>query len=83
MADRPHEATLVFDYDDPAVATHVAGAVAREVGEIDGDRTTATVTRDGATVEVAVVADDLVGLRAGLNTWTGLVEVAESVAAPE
>ncbi|WP_435180028.1 KEOPS complex subunit Pcc1 [Halorussus sp. AFM4] len=76
-ARRPHDATLRFDYDSPARARAVARAVAQEVGEIDGDRSVATVDRDGTTVAVRVLADDLVALRAGCNTWGSLVEVAE------
>ena len=74
---RPHDATLRFEYDSPARARAVANAVAQEVGEIGGDRSAATVDRDGASVAVRVVADDLVALRAGCNTWGSLVEVAE------
>ena len=48
------------------------------MGAIDGDRTTATLDRDGATVELTVVADDLVALRAGCNTWLTLTGVAEA-----
>ena len=74
---RPHDATLRFDYESPARARAVARAVAQEVGEIDGDRSAATVSREEAAVVVRVVADDLVALRAGCNTWGSLVEVAE------
>ncbi|WP_137283716.1 KEOPS complex subunit Pcc1 [Halorussus salinisoli] len=74
---RPHDATLRFDYESPARARAIARAVAQEVGEIDGDRSAATVERDGDSVLVRVVADDLVALRAGCNTWGSLVEVAE------
>ena len=77
MTDRPHAATLTFRYPDSDAAGLVAAAVSQEVGEIDGDRSAATVSRDGAAVRVDVGADDLVALRAGLNTWSSLVEVAE------
>ena len=72
-----HEADLVFRYDDPRAAALVAAAVSQEVAEIEGDRTTAAVSREGSEVRVDVDADDLVALRAGLNTWGSLVEVAE------
>ena len=72
--------TLVFEYDASATAEHVARSVELEAGDIDGERTEATVTSEGETVRVVVAADDLTALRAGLNTWTTLVEVAESVA---
>ena len=77
MTDRPHAATLTFRYPDSDVAGLVAAAVSQEVGEIDGDRSAAAVSRDGAAVRVDVGADDIVALRAGLNTWSSLVEVAE------
>ena len=77
MTDRPHAATLTFRYPDSDAAGLVAAAVSQEVDEIDGDRSAATVSRDGAAVRVDVGADDLVALRAGLNTWNSLVEVAE------
>ena len=48
--------------------------------EIEGERTRATVAARGASVVVDVSADDLVALRAGVNTWSTLVEVAERVA---
>jgi KEOPS complex subunit Pcc1 len=76
----PHSARFVFDYASPEAAALVDRSVSQELGEIDGDRTTATVDRDGSAVTVTVSADDLTALRAGLNTWTTLVEVAESVA---
>lgn len=75
-----HETTLFFAYDDPDRAALVAASVGREVGEIEGDRTRASLDRDGDEVRVRIEADDLVALRAGLNTWTTLVEVAEDVA---
>ena len=77
MTDRPHAATLTFRYPDSDAAGLIAAAVSQEVGEIDGDRSAAAVSRDGAAVRVDVGADDLVALRAGLNTWSSLVEVAE------
>ena len=77
MGDRSHNATLSFAYESPARARAIARSVSQEVGEIDGDRSAATVERDGETVVVRVVADDLVALRAGCNTWGSLVEVAE------
>lgn len=72
-----HVATFEFRFDDERTATVVERSVLREVGEIDGDRSRAVVDRDGATLALAVTAADLVGLRAGVNTWLGLVAAAE------
>jgi KEOPS complex subunit Pcc1 len=72
-----HEAVLEFDYPDATSAARVAASVAVEAGDIDGGRTTATVDQRDATVVVTIEATDLVALRAGVNTWSGLVGVAE------
>lgn len=76
-ADAPHGIVLTFPYPDAESARIVERSVRQEVDDIEGDRTSATVSRDGATLTVDVAADDLVALRAGLNTWCTLVEVAE------
>jgi len=75
-----HDALLEFTYDDAESARVVQRSVTQEVGEIAGDRTRAAVARDGTTVTVTVTASDLVALRAGVNTWTTLVDVAERTA---
>ncbi|WP_227352719.1 KEOPS complex subunit Pcc1 [Haladaptatus salinisoli] len=74
-----HDALLEFDYESDERAILIFRSVEREVGEIAGDRSRTTVERDGETVVVRVSADDLVALRAGLNTWQTLVGVAEDV----
>lgn len=79
-AEPPHDAELVFAYPTAERARIVARSARQEVGEIEGERTRATVARDGPRVVVRVAAEDLVALRAGLNTWTSLVEVAERTA---
>lgn len=78
----PHEATLSVTYPTVSRASVVERSVAQEQGEIKGNRTTATVARDGRTLQVRVSADDLIALRAGCNTWTSLVGVAAAVATP-
>ena len=75
-----HVTTLVFEYDDRRRARTVARSVAREAGDIEGDRTTASVEREGREVRVRIEARDLVALRAGDNTWCSLIEVAERTA---
>jgi KEOPS complex subunit Pcc1 len=76
-----HEAVFECEYPDAERARRVERAVAVEVGDIEGDRTTATLERDGATLTVTVAAADLVALRAGCNTWLSLVGVAEDCGA--
>jgi KEOPS complex subunit Pcc1 len=76
-ADRPHESVLTFDYDDAGAARLVATSLRQDTGEIDDDRSTATVEREGSSVRVRVAAADLTALRAALNTWGSLVTVAE------
>lgn len=77
--DYPHTIGLSFEYDDERVARVVGDAIAVEVGQIDDDRSTARVSRDGTHLSVDVFARDLVALRAGVNTWIRLVETAEDV----
>ncbi|MFB6118138.1 KEOPS complex subunit Pcc1 [Halosegnis sp.] len=77
--DRPHSAQLTFEYPSPASAATVARSVRPELGEIDSDRASASVDRTADTVTVTVDAADLTALRAGLTTWTTLIEVAEAV----
>jgi len=80
-ATRAHETVLTFSYPSERRARLVGDALEPEVGEIDDARSAATVARDGDAVRVRVVADDLVALRAGINSWSRLVEVAERVGA--
>lgn len=72
-----HEASVVFDYPDVVTAKTIRDAIELEVGEINSDRSRATVERSGTSVVVRVAARDLVALRAAANTWIGLVDVAE------
>ncbi|WP_435094443.1 KEOPS complex subunit Pcc1 [Halorubrum sp. N11] len=78
-ADRAHETVLSFRYRSERHARLVGDALEPEIGEIDDDRSAATVSRDGDTVRVRVGADDLAALRAGINSWSRLVAVAERV----
>ncbi|MUV58446.1 KEOPS complex subunit Pcc1 [Halogeometricum rufum] len=78
--DRRHDVTLAFTYPDERRARTVAESVRVEEGAIADDRSAVRVERDGRTVRVTVAAADLVALRAGVNTWTRLVGVAERVA---
>lgn len=74
----PHRSVFTLDYPDAEQARRVERSLRPELGDIDGDRTTATLTRDGATLTLTVAAEDLVALRAGCTTWTTLTAVAES-----
>ena len=79
---RTHETVLSVRYSAERRARLVAAALGPEVGEIDDARSGATVSRDDETVRVRIAAADLVALRAGTNSWSRLVEVAERVTAP-
>ncbi|WP_246999504.1 KEOPS complex subunit Pcc1 [Halosolutus gelatinilyticus] len=75
-----HDATLELEYETASRARTVAESVAREVGEIDDDRSRTTIDRDETLVRVEIVAADVVALRAALNTWFSLIDVAERTA---
>lgn len=72
-----HETTLSLSYPTAREATIVERSLDREAGDIEGERTSATVARAGAEVTITIRSEDLVALRAGHNTWLGLAEVAE------
>ena len=74
----PHRTVLSLDYADESLARRVERSLRPELGAIDGDRTTASLTRAGATLRLTIEADDLVALRAGCNTWLTLSTVAET-----
>ena len=73
-----HETTLLFEYDDSRVARLIAASVGQEVGEIDDGRSQTTLERDGETVTLRIDAADLIALRAAINTWCSLIDVAEA-----
>ncbi|RRJ31166.1 KEOPS complex subunit Pcc1 [Halocatena pleomorpha] len=77
----PSTVHLAFEYADAERAALIERSVSQEVGEINGDRSRTTIERDDTTVEVSIEADDLVALRAGLNTWCTLLDVAERCSA--
>jgi KEOPS complex subunit Pcc1 len=72
-----HEAQFSLVYSGVGEATLVAESLRPEIGDIEGDRTRATLEREGAEVELLIEADDFVALRAGINTWLSLAGVAE------
>ncbi|QSG14623.1 KEOPS complex subunit Pcc1 [Halapricum desulfuricans] len=72
-----HEAVFTAVYESARHARRVGRSVELEAGAIEGDRTVATVDRDSDRLTVAIEAADLVALRAGINTWLSLVDVAE------
>ena len=65
---------------DETCSSLVTDAVSREVGEIDDGRSRTTVERDGSVVTLEIDARDLTALRAALNTWFTLIDVAERTA---
>jgi KEOPS complex subunit Pcc1 len=76
-----HEFSVSVTYPSPAHARRVERAVAPEVGEIDDDRSETRLRRSEETLTLAVAATDLVALRAGLNSWLSLLDVAERAGA--
>lgn len=74
-----HETTFSLSYPAVETATIIEQSLRQEAGEIDGDRTHATLTRSENEVTITIEAEDLIALRAGHNTWLGLVAVAERI----
>lgn len=80
MPDRPHRTTLTLEYGSTSEARTIERSIRQEVGEIDDDRSATHVARNSRHLTLTVDATDLIALRAAVNTWLSLVEVAERVA---
>ena len=74
-----HEARIATDLSSPAAAATVYHAIEPEAADLSNDRSSTTVTATDATVTIGINAADLIALRAAVNTWCGLLEVAERV----
>lgn len=80
-----HRASLCFQYTDEQRARAVTEAVRVECGEIrretgTTERSMTRIERHNRTLRIHLTAEDLIALRAGLNTWSRLVDVAEQIA---
>jgi KEOPS complex subunit Pcc1 len=80
MTARPFRVSLTLDYESERLARTVERSLRQEVGEIDDDRSTTGLDRDGRHLAITIDAADLVALRAAANTWLSLAEVADGVA---
>ena len=76
-----HEFSVSVTYPSPAHARRVERAVAPELGDIDDDRSETCLRRSDEELTLVVAATDLVALRAGLNSWLSLIDVAERAGA--
>lgn len=75
-----HDATLEYTYETPTRARAIENAVAQEIGEIDDERSRTTLEHSDRALTIEIIAKDLTALRAALNTWMTLVDVAEQSA---
>ena len=69
---------MTVSYADERRAGAIAESLTMEAGEIGGDRSRTDIDRTGSTVALEIRAADLTALRAAVNTWFTLVDVAES-----
>jgi KEOPS complex subunit Pcc1 len=76
-----HKTSFSLEYDTASDAATVTRSLRPEIGDIEGERTAATLSRVENVVKIDIGAADLVALRAGQNTWLSLVSVAERCAA--
>jgi KEOPS complex subunit Pcc1 len=72
-----HEAVFTFDTSDAGV---IAASLAPEsdAGEIGRSRGSVHAVSDNS-LQIRIQADDLTALRAALNTWLRLVQIAEEM----
>lgn len=78
MGDDAHQIVFDLEYKTSEQAHVIYQSVAQEIGEIDDDRSKTVIDLNGSSIEVTIVATDLVALRAAANTWLSLIEVAEN-----
>lgn len=78
-SEPPHDASLRFEYDRECCTRHVERSIRPELDELADERSRASISREGRTLSVRIEAEDLVALRAAMNTWLTLLEVAETV----
>ena len=80
MSPHVHTAALCFAYPTAEDARLIEQSIRVEVDQLDDSRSAVAVDRTDTRVAVDIAADDLVALRAGLNSWLRYVSVAETVA---
>lgn len=78
MGEDAHEIVFDLEYGTDEQAQVIYQSVAQEIGEIDDDRSKTVIDLNGTSIEVTIVAADLIALRAAVNTWLSLIEVAEN-----
>ena len=76
----PHQIAFEFRYDTPALARTVERSIVQEIGEIEDERSSTSVSREGLVLRICLEAADLTALRAAANTWLTLTAVAERTA---
>jgi len=72
-----HEAVFTAVYGSEQHARHVERSIEVEASDIGGDRTATSVDRERDRLTVTIEAADVTALRAGINTWLSLIDVAE------
>jgi len=70
---------LRFDYSTATAARRIERAIRLEVGALEEERSTVSLTRTDSTLTVDIEAADRVALRASLNSWLRYIAVAEGV----
>ena len=74
--EAPHTLTISSSHAE-AVASNIRKSLAVEANDLHDDRSRTTVQGTGSEVEITISAADFVAMRAALNTWCGLLAVAE------
>ncbi|QZA89174.1 KEOPS complex Pcc1-like subunit [Salinarchaeum sp. IM2453] len=72
-----HTATISCTYDSTEIASVIHDAIVIETKTITGDRATATISQNKATVVIKIDARDPRALRAAKHTWFSLLKAAE------
>ena len=76
MKEYPHYLELYVELESPAQAETIMQAVLPDINVLGTERTKVEITRDENTLKIIIMARDLVGLRASINSTLRWITVA-------
>jgi tRNA threonylcarbamoyladenosine modification (KEOPS) complex Pcc1 subunit len=72
-------ATFELEAEEARIRTIYTSLKEERDEEIDQKRSSVALDLEGATLQLTLSGDDLIGLRAAANTWLRLVKVADEM----
>lgn len=79
MRQHTHMHTLSVELDLGPHARPVYETLVPELQEIPSERSKITIEQSGGTLRMFVAAEDIVSMRAAINTWLRLIRISEDM----